>query len=194
MSKPVNRRRYTGELAAPIIRPAPPTFEGAVTDERLQQFWDSAERHWHEADDLVAQKLREKMSLLMAHYGIADETNLAALACALASEHVPGFRIEPETKTERGRKRIWDGPKLQNLFEAVRSVREGHNLNDRQALTLLVNSHAPNSPWRPPSNHKGTKQQWIETLESRLQDAKQYINFLESLPDTLAELREKFRE
>jgi hypothetical protein len=191
------RRRYAGELATPIMSPAPPTFEGAVTDERVKQFWEARQQHQQEAENRAAEKLLEKMSLLTKHYGIADENDLGALAWALACEHVPGFRVVVEEKTKRGRKRKWDGPMLQELFEAVQSVKKQHRYNDRQALAFLVSRR--DSPWRLPVNHKGTKQQWIETLESRLQDAKQYVSYIESLPQTLSDiasqvLRKKFRK
>jgi hypothetical protein len=191
------KRRYSGELATPIVLPAPPTFEGAVTDERVRQFWELHGQHQQEAANRASEKLLKKMSLLTNYYGIADETDMATLAWALACEHVPGFRVVPEEKTKRGRKRKWDGPTLQELFETVQSVKKQHNYNDRQALTFLVSRR--DSPWRLPANHKGTKQQWIETLESRLQDAKQYVSYVESLPQTLSDiasevLRKKFRK
>jgi hypothetical protein len=95
------RRRYTGELATPIVWRDPPTFEGAVTPARVKEFWRNYERHQREAEQRIAEKLLQKMTLLMKHYRIVDE-NLAALAWALASQHVPGFKILPETKIKKG--------------------------------------------------------------------------------------------
>lgn len=191
------RRRYSGELATPIVMPAPPTFWGAVTHERVRRWRKASQQHQQEAKNRAAEKLLEKMSLLMKHYGIADENDMRTLAWKLAYEHVPGFRVVVEEKTRKGRKRKWDGPRLQELFEAVQSVKKEHRYNDRQALTFLVSSH--DSPWRLPATHKGTKQQWIETLESRLQDAKRYVSSQESLPQTLSDIastvfRKKFRK
>jgi hypothetical protein len=53
--------------------------------------------------------------------------------------------------------------------------------------------------WAPPPSHKGSKRQWIETLESRLQDAKRYARRIEMLKalgkDTNEEaVREMFRK
>src|SRR5215469_13806793 len=100
---PARRRRYTGQLAKPIAWPASPTFWGAVTDKRVQEFWQDDEKHQREAEQLVSQKLSKKMELLLEHFGITDH-DLTRLAWALAFEHVPGFQIVPEQKSARGRK------------------------------------------------------------------------------------------
>jgi hypothetical protein len=181
------RRRYTGELATPIVWRDPPTFEGAVTPARVKEFWRNYERHQREAEQRIAEKLLQKMTLLMKHYRIVDE-NLAVLAWALASQHVPGFKILPETKIKKGRKRKWDGPRLENLLHTVHSVKEQHRFTDRQALAFIVNNHQHAATWGLPSNHKGSKQAWIETLESRLQDAKRYVSYIESLPTLLKDI------
>jgi hypothetical protein len=190
------KRRYTGELVTPISLAALPTFEGAVTDKRVKRFWESHRQHQQEADNRARQKLLEKLSLLMRHFGIADENDMGALALALAIEHVPGFQIVPEAKTKRGRKRKWDGLVLQDLLTAVQLVKKQHRYNDRQALTFLASSH--DSPWRPPSSHKGSKRQWIETLESRLQDAKRIEKMARSAAEALQRisqgLHRKFRK
>ena len=94
---PVKRRRYVGELAVPIIRPDPPTFEGAVTRERVQKFWRDHRKHERKAEQLIKQKISQKMTLLMKYYGISDPNDMSALALALAFAHVPGFKIVPET-------------------------------------------------------------------------------------------------
>ena len=54
----------------------------------------------------------------------------------------------------------------------MQSIKQKHHFTDRQALTFIVNDlqHAAN--WGVPQGHRGSKEQWIETLESRLQDAK----------------------
>jgi glucose-6-phosphate 1-dehydrogenase len=120
------------------------------------------------------------------------------LAWALASEHVPGFRIVPESRP-KGRKKEWHGEKLQALYDAVQSAKNQHNFNDRQALTFISNNSLSAKTWGRPANYKGSKKQWVETLESRLQDAKRYVAYIESLPTLFekisAELSlEKFRK
>jgi hypothetical protein len=37
-----------------------------------------------------------------------------------------------------------------------------------------VNNQQHAATWGVPKGHKGSKQQWIETLEARLQDAKRF--------------------
>ena len=196
---PVKRRRYVGELAVPIISPDPPTFEGAVTRERVQKFWRNHRKHERKAEQLIKQKISQKMGLLMKHYGISDPNDMSALALALAFAHVPGFKIVPETKTKKGRKRIWDGPRLLELFETVEMLKSKHNFTEKIALKFMVNNEQYAAVWGPPPTHKGSKEQWIETLQSRLKDAKRYVRrremFLTMGRDTDPKaLREMFRK
>jgi hypothetical protein len=195
---PVKQRRYTGELAKPIVYPDTPTFWGAVTEGRVRKYWRDYENHQRKTEQRVNQKLLLKMSLLMKHFKITNEDDAASLAWALAFEHVPGFKIVPERKAKRGRKKDWHGGKLQALHDAVRSVKQRHKFNDRQAMKFISNNPQWSETWGPPSSYKGSNKQWIETLESRLQDAKRYVTYIESLPETLEKirtglLRKKFR-
>jgi hypothetical protein len=132
------------------------------------------------------------MQLLLEHFGIADH-DLARLAWALAFEHVPGFQIVPEQKSARGRKNEWDGFKLKALFDAVHEVKTKHKLTDRQALKFLSTNPQFANTWGRPKNHKGSRDQWIETLESRLQDSKRYVAYIESLPAMLEDARVRVR-
>ena len=196
---PAKRRRYAGELATPIVWPARPTFEGAVTEERVQEYWRKYENHQREVGQRVEQKLLEKISLLMKHYGITDENDTTALAWELAFNHVPGFKTVPEVHTKKGRKKEWHGGKLRELYDIVQSVKEQHKFNDRQALKFVSNNPQYAEFWGPPKRYQGSKQQWVETLESRLQDAKRYVAWIDSLPARLnqiaeAVVREKFRK
>jgi hypothetical protein len=196
---PVKQRRYTGELAKPIVWLDPPAFWGAATEERVRKYWRDYENNQRNAERRVKEKLLQKMSLLMKRFKIADEGDAASLAWALAFEHVPGFKIVPERKAKSGRKKDWHGGKLQELHDAVQSVKQRHRFNDRQALKFISNNSQWSEIWGPPSGYKGSDKQWIETLESRLQDAKRYVTYIETLPETLAKigtglLREKFRK
>jgi hypothetical protein len=195
---PAKQRRYTGELAKPIVWPEPPTFWGAVTNERVHKYWRDYKNHQRNTERRVNQKLLQKMSLLLKHFKIADEGDAAALAWALAFEHVPGFKIVPEQKAKRGRKKEWHGGKLQALYDAVRLVRSKHGYNDRQALKFMSTNSEFASTWGRPMDYRGSQKQWVETLESRLQDAKRYVSYIESLPAELEDIRamlgEKFRK
>ena len=193
------RRRYAGELATPIVWPTPPTFWGAVTDERVKEFWRNYERHQQEAEQSVKQQLWRKLSLLMKHFKIADENDTMALVWALASEHVPGFQVVPEGGSKKGRKKEWHGEKLQALYDAVQSAKNQHNFNDRLALKFISSNSLSAKTWGLPANYKGSKEQWVETLESRLQDAKRYVAYIEGLPALLENIRaavslEKFQK
>ena len=194
------RRRYGGELAKPIVWHDPPTFWGAVTKKRVRQFWRDYKRQERETEEKVSQTLLHKMSLLMKHHNIADEDDAWALAWALAYEHVPSFKIVPEKRTKRGRRKEWHGGKLSALHEAVQTVKNKHNFNDRQALKFISKNSEWVGTWGPPANYTGSQKQWIETLESRLQDAKRYVSWIDSSPRKAIEdaradaLRKKFRK
>ena len=170
-----------------------------LTDERVKEFWRNYECHQQEVEQSVAQQLRRKLSLLMKHFKIADENDTMALVLALAFEHIPGFRVVPEGEPKKGRKKEWHGEKLQALYDAVQSAKIQHNFNDRQALKFISSNSQAAKTWGPRANYRGSKKQWIESLESRLQDAKRHVAYIESLPTLFekisAELSlEKFRK
>jgi len=171
-------RRYTGGLASPIRIPAPPTFSGAVTTKRHKEFQESWARYQKETEAAVSLQKEEKIRLLLHHYGILGR-DMEALALALASAHVPGFQVIGGGQ-KRGRKTLWDGPKLTALYRDVQTVKTPQRRTDRQALIFLVKNDPER--WGPPKGHRHNERQWIETLESRLQDAKAYRRFIESFP------------
>jgi hypothetical protein len=190
-------RRYAGALACPIIWKFPPPFRGAATKVRTAKYWKAYDRHQQRTENAVKRLVAKKLSLLMDHYGIDDKEDMKTLALALASEHVPGFKIVTPRKANRGRKREWDGSRLENLFETVETIKREHRFSDRQALKFMVNNERHAVTWGPPSNHKGSRQQWIETLESRLQDAKRVRKDAQSalaLLRTIARDSRKFRK
>jgi hypothetical protein len=187
---------YTGDLATPVVVPIPPAFEGAVTPKRVAKYWARYAQYQQDARAQLSAELGRRMLLLLKHFDIDEQNDdaMSELAYLLACEHVPGFRVlEPgfpaleEAKTQRGRKRKWDFDLLQALHAAVQSAKKQLNFNDRQALTFLAS--LPNSAWERPPAHKGTKRQWIETLETRLQEAKRQVATSEDLARTLDEVR-----
>jgi hypothetical protein len=200
------KRRYTGELATPIKWPDPPTFEGAVTEKRAK------ERHQQKAEAQVQRKLAKKMSSLMSEYGLTGKKDFTELAWKLAFEHVPGFKLVLPAykelgivegyvpKPKRGRKLRWDPLRLEMLLAAVETVKRDCGLNtDRQALKFIANNPDYKKVWGLPMNHRGTSKQWIETLESRLQEAKRQRASLLSLSEEFEtirsrQLRMKFRK
>ena len=165
-----SRRRdgiYKGALAKPVMLQVLPAGLRAHVPKRIYQ--KVLSRHERENAAIVQQQYEKKLAMLFDHYGIADKKNWAELARALATQHVPGFRIQSQ---KSGRKRIWDGDRLRELERTVQSIRQQHAFNDRQALTFMVNNSEQAATWGVPTVHKGSKQQWIETLEARLQEAK----------------------
>jgi hypothetical protein len=164
---------YKGALAKPIILPSPPTFWGAARPKRIAAYRKLQARHTRACDALVERELSKKMTSLFDHYGIADKQDIAALAWALAFEHVPGFKVQfPEARSNRGRKRKWHPERLEELYETVQQLKQRLNLNDRQALKFMVSNSEYSVTWGIPSGRKGSKEKLIETLETRLQEAK----------------------
>jgi hypothetical protein len=164
-------RTYDGALAKPImLRPAP-TFWGAVVPQRIAAYQKQLSRHKRESAATLQRQRSTKLAMLFDHFRIADKKNMAALALALAVAHVPGFQVHaPGAK--RGRKRKWDADRLKALRLTVQLIRRQHRFTDRQALSFMVNNQQHAEIWGVPKEHTGSKQQWIETLETRLQEAK----------------------
>jgi hypothetical protein len=151
------------------------------------------------AAEAVTQRLREKLRFLMAHYSIADRDNWFHLAVALATDHVPGFQVEwplvelpPDFQgpviTERkrgGRPTEWDFDRLERLLVAVEQEKARQGLStDREALSRL----ARRREWARPATHRGDLQSWIETLETRLQEAKKFKRLLEQTERDLKDI------
>jgi hypothetical protein len=177
---------YKGALAKPIRLRPPPAFSGAVVAKRVNAYQKKLLGREHASAAELQRKLSKKLTLLFNHYGIAGE-DMAALAWALAFEHVPGFKVQPsQPKSKRGRKMRWDPHRLEKLYQTVQSIKQEHNFTDRQALKFMVNNKELAADWGLPEGHGGSKQQWTETLESRLQDAKHHQRLFDQ---TVARLR-----
>jgi hypothetical protein len=179
----VVKRRWRGELARPIrptvIRPLSFCF---VTPDNIAQANEEMARLTHE---VIAQKWFEKLNLLMKHYSIADPNDWFSLALALAVDHVPGFQVWNTLGFEQidqgirlvvhvGRKKTgrpmkWPVQRLDDLLNDVEKTKKQCGVKrDREALDRIARLRK----WAPPANHRGERSQWIETLESRLQEAK----------------------
>jgi hypothetical protein len=176
------KRRYKGELAKPICVAVIPSFE--TTEQELEECYR----------DVIRKERIEKLDLLMELYAIANRTDFFHLALALAIDHVPGFQVEPPTALrlehgdwgallhghKRGRPREWPLERLLRLLNAVEETTQRLGLStDREALWHL----ARRTEWRPSANHRGDLKQWLETLESRLQDAKRSAAILRELEE-----------
>jgi hypothetical protein len=168
-SQKPKKRRWKGELAKPIYVGTIPTIE--TTDGES----DDCEK-W------IREELVEKLALLMEHYEIADKDDFFGLALALAKDHVPGFRVVRNAplrlrhgnwgaviRSNVGRRLTWTPDRLNRLLDAVEETKKKNSLStDREALEVV----ALNRDWSRPANHRSDLKQWLETLESRLQDAK----------------------
>lgn len=177
------RKRWLGELAKPI----------RITVNRKRGFIipdldDPTGRAKILAENRKMRRLRDeakadaetkKLALLARHFQVAED-DFRALALALAREFVPGFQFRDplralrqcgpqyEEKEKSGRPRLWDPDRLKRLLSDVEALKTNGDLTDREVLERL----ARRGEWMAPKNHRGGARQWLETLESRLQDAK----------------------
>jgi hypothetical protein len=177
------KHRWQGELARPIrprvIRPLNLCF---VDPNNIAQANEEMARLTEEA---IAQEYFQKLDLLMKHYSIPDPNDWFSLALALAVDHVPGFQVENNFGIEQigpgiglvvhtghkktGRRITWSVEHLEDLLDDVEKAKKRYGLTrDREALSRMARLQK----WAPPANHRGGWSQWIETLESRLQEAK----------------------
>jgi hypothetical protein len=185
MKKPL----YKGKLSRPILRTPAPTFEGAVTPRRVAEFRRVYRNHERNADLQQRKEEAEKINLLTQLFGVGSKA-FKKLALEIARAHVPGFRIELRGVHGRGRKRKWDGPMFLELIKVVDEVKDKHTgFNDRHALKHIATKSPYKERWGAPANHKGRPSQWVETLESRLQDAKKYSRYLDGLQERFSDLQ-----
>jgi hypothetical protein len=157
------KRRYKGELAKPIRVGSIPIKATSEESEKIKRG--------------IQQGAIEKLPLLMEHYNIADKDDYFSLALALAIDHVPGFQVvSAKLKLKHGywgavirdtKPTAWPPERLLRLLSAVKETKQGRELSsDREALKSLMRK----GEWRRPLGRDEHK--WLETLESRLYDAK----------------------
>ena len=174
--------RYKGELGKPIYVGSIP-FEAANEEqqERIEQG--------------IEQAAIKKLPLLMEHYKIPNKDDYFSLALALAKDWVPGFQVKTvAVKLDHGtwgavirdtKPTKWPPERLLKLLNAVAETKRKHALSkDREALKILMQK----GEWSRPYNRD--EQKWLETLESRLQDAKREERGGDPAPASAAILRE----
>ena len=167
------RSAYAGALAKPIKLPSSPRFTGLVHPRRVAAYRKLQARHERAATAVLAQEYLRKLPLLFEHYGITDNNDMAALVLALAHEHVPGFKVlQPLRRSKRGAKPKWDSDRLDSLLETVESIKLQHpKFSDRRALRYVVGKPPYAAIWGK-STRSGSTEKRVETLETRLQQAK----------------------
>jgi hypothetical protein len=147
--------RYSGELGTPIVG-----SQYASPEARQQEIFELRE---------------QKLPLLFAHYRIdpKHEDAWERLALRLIVDHVPGFAASSGGGRRVGRPKKWDYARLHRLRVTVDAVKKQHpTYTDKAACKLIATAADYKQTWGQPAGHKGTKSGWVETLESRLQDAR----------------------
>jgi hypothetical protein len=185
-----------------VIRPA----GLAVTDRETIERANAQMVELHE--QAVTAARREKLKLLSRRYSLAED-DYEGLALALAIEHEPGFQAIDHQIVElppgfSGAVRVKDGKlvdkptghpvhwpyeRLLRLLNAVETEKKKSRLTkDIDVLERL----AKQKEWKPPANHRsrstrGEHEAWVQTLQSRLHDAKQLQRRLDWLHALSAE-------
>jgi hypothetical protein len=198
MTKPKSIK-FRGELKKPIEVGVLRANEWpAELSQNEKQIWDES------ADAFVEEKYlnecRKKFVLLFDHYQIEDKTNFELLALHLAKDFVDGFKfIEIPTKLQHGdfggvvssyeihngRPKVWTEERLLELYDDVQTTKIKENKkSDRDALLRLATS----KKWSRPNTSRDLDS-WIETLESRLQKAKRFINKVKNLVDLVQKIQ-----
>ncbi len=182
MARSKKEIEYSGALKTPI------GIEGVAISTAAKltpsEELEIQQRHNESAAPQFDRQCRDKIPLLMRHFNIENESDYLSLALALAKAHVPGFarvsipmqlehgdggRIIKRKTKNSGRPLIWTEERLSHLLASVARYMTQHRISkDREALTNL----ASHGEWSRPAGHPGDLESWIETLESRLQDAK----------------------
>jgi hypothetical protein len=157
---------YKGELAKPI-------YVGSIPIEATNE----EQSEWIE--QVIKQEMIEKLPLLFQHYRIPDKDDYFSLAFALAMDYVPGFQVKQTAlKLKHGnwgaviRDNIgapvkWPRERLLRLLNAVEEpMQKGEFSTEREALQFLMLKG-----FGRPDDRRDEKK-WLETLESRLHDAK----------------------
>jgi hypothetical protein len=181
MTKPKSIK-FQGALKKPIKMGVlrPDAWPKELSSEHKRS-WDEA------AESMIFQEYidecRKKLPHLFEHYKIDDKMDFECLALHLAIDFVPGFKlVEIKTKLQHGdygavvpvessaigRPKEWTNERLLNLFDDVEAKKlKEDEKTDRHAVGILAHS----KKWSRPSTRISLKA-WIETLESRLHDAK----------------------
>jgi hypothetical protein len=178
MKKPKRKVTYTGDLATPITVEFPLRVPTLPLDDPMAQIiappakpeLEEYNRRLEAACEAFGKKINHKLKLLLEHYQISDVNPWRRLALALAFDHVPGFKNE-SGKAKR-RPKVWTPMKLTMLVATIDHVKSELSLNARQACEYIADNEDYCQKWGPPKTGKGTKKQWVETLESRYHDGR----------------------
>jgi hypothetical protein len=103
---------------------------------------EEAERSKLQYEDYVREQVASRLRLLRHAHGLPGDASWEALARALASAHVPGFRIEPARK--KGRPREWTGSRIIMLVRAVDQLVIGN-----RPLSEAFRKVAAQEQWAP---------------------------------------------
>ena len=109
-----------GELAAPIIRPDTPTFEGAVTRERVQKFW--------------ARPSKARAQGRAAHY----TANIAQDRQHMSQASRSCRRLEPK----KAGSALGTDLRLQELFETVNMLKSKHDFTEKARVEIYGEQRA----------------------------------------------------
>jgi hypothetical protein len=179
---PVATTVFSGHIF--VLSLTPLDFKGPVTPKRAEEYARAVDRQVAMHNKKLVAAKEQRVEALFKHFGL-EQGDWQSLALRLAAQHVPGFQISRTLAIRnltdedvlgfhivgqtRGKTKEWDAGKLARLLQQYRDHVISHpHCYDRDALRALKKK----DEW------KGWK---LETLESRLQDAKSQHRHIQRL-------------
>lgn len=144
----MKRRRFSGELAKPIIiRTQRVTLLTNTPAHR-----DEVNKHNSDEWRRAATEQLNKLALLNKEFELPDSKdhllNFAMLTLALAREFVPGFHVKDlSTERGKGRHKEWNVLKYSELIADVETLKNENRRSDSEACRILSKTKRFESRW-----------------------------------------------
>jgi len=186
-------KRYKGELGKPIATKQPPKPPGLLTGkskaEAEAEYAEERRQYLHSTTMRCSTEAVEKLILLFDYYNIPqkdsegrwDDDRWFRLALALAMDHVPGFRTEPEGLSGRPRKRDQDPYFFWRLYLDVEALkRERESKGQRVAVTEICNTLIKREEYKAHKKGKSLANLYYKASEDVL--VRVYLRLVEGIP------------
>ena len=125
---------YSGELNKPISKA--PALALALDAHNKPQV--ERDKIFQAENDRISKIKREKLPLLLKHFGIEDQDPWLLLAWRMAHEHVPGFQVIEGLKRQKGRPSKWKGPQGKILILDIREINAERKKGVADAAAVAV--------------------------------------------------------
>lgn len=127
---------YSGELNTPISKkPALSLALDAYNKPQVER-----DKIFQNENERISRRKRDKLPLLLKHFGIDDRDpdHWLLLAWRMAHEHVPGFQVIEGPKRERGRPSKWKGFQGKILIRDIEKINTERKRGVADAARIAV--------------------------------------------------------